>query len=329
MKKHLFIINPAAGKRLNTGKLTAGIKEVMRRRGEEYIIRITESPGHATELVRQYVAGGGDWRVYACGGDGTLNEVVCGAAGSDNCAISQIACGTGNDFLRFFDGGGAAFRDIEAVVDGEEREFDLMEANGHFAINICSVGFDARVAATVHRFSKLPGVTPVCAFTVSALYNFLRSFCNDYRIKIEGPGVSRTLEGQCALICVASARYYGGGYMPMGDTDPTDGVLDLLVIGKASRLRAASLLMAYKAGKYEEISRKYDIKVLRLPVTRVEIDLCGRSGVINADGEIIPAKKALIRLSQRRIRFFAPSRCLESLNRLCEKRYKNANAAAF
>jgi len=326
--KHLFIINPAAGKRSSAETLTEQIEQVMRELGDEYAIRLTEHPGHATELVREYLADGEEWRVYACGGDGTLNEVVCGAAGFPNCAISQIACGTGNDFLRMFEGGSAAFRDVMQVVTGEEREFDLMEANGHHAINICSVGFDARVAATVHSFSKFPGITPFAAFTISAVYNLCKGFCNKYRIKIDGPDGEVKIDGSCALICIASARYYGGGYMPIPDADPADGLMDILVVGHASRLKVPPLLAHYKAGRYEKI-RDWKVDVWRVRATSIEVDLCGRKGILNADGEVIPAERAVVRLSDKRMRFFAPKGCFAEIDKMRSEREKMLETAAF
>ena len=321
--KHLFVINPAAGKHSQEENLTRQIQAAMADRGEEYAIRVTEHPGHATEIVRDMVADGEQWRVYACGGDGTLNEVLCGMADCPNAALTQIACGTGNDFLRFFGVGLEPFRDVRTLAEGEERTFDLMSANGHKAINICSVGFDARVAGDVHRFSKLPLVSPFAAFTLAALTNLFQGLCYDFRVSVDGREV---FNGKAALICVASARYYGGGYMPMGDTDPTDGVLDTLIVGEASRLRVPVLLSKYKAGKYQELAER-GIPVLRLPATRVQIDLCGRRGIINADGEVIAADKADIRLEDHGVRFFAPKGCFGVLDDLKTAREGTASSA--
>ncbi len=320
--KHLIVINPAAGKRSRVNEISDLAVDAMAGRGEEDVIRVTEYPGNATEIVESYVSDGADWRVYACGGDGTLNEVLCGMAEHPNAALTQFACGTGNDFLRFFGVGLEPFRDIKALTEGEEREFDLIRVNGHYAINICSVGFDARVAGDVHRFSKLPLVSPFAAFTLSALTNLFRGLCYDYKVDVDGANV---FSGKATLICVASARYYGGGYMPMADTDPTDGVLDVLIVGKPSRLKVPMLLSKYKAGRYEELAAQ-GIQVLRLPASEVTVDLCGRTGVLNADGEVMRTTRASIALAPQKVRFFAPKGCFGELDAI--KRAREAQAAS-
>ena len=80
--KHLFIINPAAGKYDHTEELKTKIRTVCDSRGLVFEIKVSEQPGDCTAFTKEAAASGEEMRVYACGGDGTLNEVVCGAAGA-------------------------------------------------------------------------------------------------------------------------------------------------------------------------------------------------------------------------------------------------------
>ena len=82
--KHIFIINPAAGKFDKTAEYTTKIESACA--GLDYEILQTEAPGDATRMAREAAKTGEEIRLYACGGDGTLNEVVAGAAGYDNAA---------------------------------------------------------------------------------------------------------------------------------------------------------------------------------------------------------------------------------------------------
>ncbi len=68
-------------------------------------------------------------RLYACGGDGTLNEVVNGAAGHANAAVTHFPGGSGNDFIKIFSDP-AAFRSLPRLLDAEEATFDLIRCNG-------------------------------------------------------------------------------------------------------------------------------------------------------------------------------------------------------
>mgnify|MGYP001705535948 CR=1 FL=1 len=83
------------------------------------------------ELARAAAERGEPVRIYACGGDGTLNEAVNGAAGFANAAVTNVPKGTGNDFLKIF---GADYRsrfsDLAALADGPQACFDLMDCKG-------------------------------------------------------------------------------------------------------------------------------------------------------------------------------------------------------
>ncbi len=302
--KHFFIINPKAGKKNGTTELLREIERTMA--GRDYATHVTTCAGDATKAAREFVKSGEECRVYACGGDGTLSEVLNGVAGYPNAALTVIPCGTANDFVKLF--GDADLRDVAALADGEERSLDLIEAEGMYSIDICSVGFDARTAKDVHRFKKLPLVTGFGAFTMSALYNLFKGLCSDFTLEADG----ERLDGSYALICVANARHYGGGYMPMADANPMDGVLDLLLIKKLSRLRVPTLLKKYKEGRYRELG---DLAV-RKAVREVKVGFVGREGVVNMDGEMLPATAATIRLAPIKQRFFAPKGAWDALD--CE-----------
>ena len=113
--RHLFIINPAAGRPESTARLEA----LLSRLSFPHEVAYTREAGDAQRLAATAVRTGGPVRIYACGGDGTLNEVVNGAAGFDNAAVTCVPKGTGNDFLKLF---GPRFRelfnDLEALAAG-------------------------------------------------------------------------------------------------------------------------------------------------------------------------------------------------------------------
>ena len=74
--KHLFLVNPAAGKRGSTEALLRRVEETFSPLGLEHEVVLTSSAGDAERLARRAACSGGPVRIYACGGDGTLNEVV-------------------------------------------------------------------------------------------------------------------------------------------------------------------------------------------------------------------------------------------------------------
>ena len=147
--QHIFIINPHAGKKDQTGRIYE-MADRLRQHGLTCQCLLTQRSGGAEEIARRLVSSGEEVRLYACGGDGTLNEVVNGAAGFDNAAVTCIHIGTGNDFLKNFGPDAAKFTDAENLWDGEVHPLDLIDCNGCQCLTIACSGIDARVAESVH-----------------------------------------------------------------------------------------------------------------------------------------------------------------------------------
>ncbi len=294
--RHLFIINPAAGSRDRTKEYTEEIVRSCGKRGIPYEIVVSQAPGECTRLTRQAALTGEELRVYACGGDGTLNEVAAGAAGFRNVAVTVFSGGSGNDFVKIFDDPKAFFQ-LDRLLDAEETWFDLIRCNGDYCLNICSVGLDARIGTDVASYKRIPLLQGFRAYAVSALVNVVRGIGEHYRIEIGG----ETLDRDMTMICVCNGRYYGGGFNPVPDADPTDGILDVLTVEKVNRLQVAGIIGKYKNGqykKYPELIRYYRTKELTIH--------CDRDNAINLDGELRMAKDIHISLSDQKLRFFYP-----------------------
>ena len=102
---HCFILNPAAGKTQRTEEMSRSIEAVCGERDVQYEIYLTTCVGDAGEYVKRRVAQDPSeaYRFYACGGDGTLCEVVNGVmATAGDVSVGLIPSGTGNDFVRNF-----------------------------------------------------------------------------------------------------------------------------------------------------------------------------------------------------------------------------------
>ena len=171
--KHLFIINPAAGSTDRTEAYRKQITAACGSKGLDYRIEVSQAPGDCCRIAREAAESAEEYRIYSCGGDGTLNEVVSGAAGHDNVAITMFAGGSGNDFIRIFSEI-APFKDLERLLDAEETEFDLMRCNGDVSLNICSVGFDARIGTDVAKYKRLPLIQGFRAYALSTVVNTIK-----------------------------------------------------------------------------------------------------------------------------------------------------------
>ena len=293
---HLFIINPAAGSRNRTADYSQIIHKLCRKRGLEYDIRVSTAPGECARFAREAAQSGKEYRLYACGGDGTLNEVAQGAAGYENVAVTVFSGGSGNDFVKLFDDP-QAFFDLERLLDAEEATFDLIDCNGDIALNICSVGLDARIGTDVSHYKRLPLLQGFRAYAASTVVNVIKGIAEHYVVELNG----KKIDGKQTLICVCNGRYYGGGFNPVPDADPSDGLLDVLLVKAVSRLQVAGVIGKYKDGRYKELPhlvRHYRTKSITIT--------CDQPTPINLDGELRMAQEVTMSVSDKKLRFFYP-----------------------
>jgi YegS/Rv2252/BmrU family lipid kinase len=302
---HLFIVNPAAGGKKNRHEETfKHISSIMSEYSEPYEIYITKAPMDACDKVKAEAASCDRLRVYACGGDGTLNECINGAAGFSHVAVTHYPTGTGNDFVKMFGPEDEAkFRDLRLLLGGFERPVDLIElqtpaGDGRFGVNICSVGIDARIGTDVHKYSRIPLIGGATGHVVSMFVNLMRGV--NQRLKITTAELS--LDGSFALVCACNGRFYGGGFNPVPEALPDDGIIEFLIVKEVTRLKFIRVVGKYAKGKYREFSDI--ITHLRGNTMRIESET---ELAVNVDGELIRAKDIIFKLIRGGVNFFFPS----------------------
>ncbi len=294
--KHLFIINPATGDHDRTQEYTQAIDRVCREKEMDYRIEVSQAPGECTRLAREAAETGEEYRIYACGGDGTLNEVVAGAVGHPNVAVTVYSGGSGNDFVKLFDDP-KAFFDLERLVNAREMEVDLIRCNDDISLNICSVGLDARIGTDVASYKRLPLLHGFRAYVVSTLINVIRGISEHYVVEIGGERIDRRL----TMISVCNGQYYGGGFHPVPQADPTDGQLEVLLVEHVSRLQVPMVIGKYKNGQYAQLPKL--VRHFRTDSLRI---ICDKPTPVSLDGELRTAQTVEISLAKEKLRFFYP-----------------------
>jgi YegS/Rv2252/BmrU family lipid kinase len=302
--QHLFIVNPAAGgKKHHYTDTIRLIRTAAGKQADPYEIYVTKAPMDATNKIRQAAAAAQEpLRVYACGGDGTLNECVNGAAGLDNVSLAHYPCGTGNDFIKVFGKDAEKwFRDIPALMNGTARPMDLIETTTpdgvRYGINICSVGIDARIGGDVHKYSAIPVIGGATGYVVSTVVNLIRGI--NQKLTIQTP--DQTLSGSFALLCACNGQYYGGGFNPVPEAVPDDGILEYLVAKAVSRATFLRMIGKYAKGKFREI--KDIITHIRGTTMTIDSDV---PLAVNIDGEIVHARRVTFGIAPVRIGFILP-----------------------
>ncbi|MEG0911183.1 MAG: YegS/Rv2252/BmrU family lipid kinase [Ruthenibacterium sp.] len=304
--KHIFIVNPISGKSDATVYLIPQIHKAARAQGIEYAVHITEKAGHATELARQYGETGEFVRLYACGGDGTLNEVFFGAYAYPNVEVASVPCGSGNDFVRCF-GTSEDFLNLDDNIGGTAIPIDLIAANDAVSAAICSVGIDADVADGIPKFRRVPLCGEKMAYSLSILQCLLRPIGRKMRVSIDGKNIE-----DCFLIAtICNGKTYGGGYKASPNADLQDGILEVILVKKISRFRIAQVLSLYKNGRHIEneavVSKVRDILTYH-KAKEIVIELMdGRPAVANIDGECTQVERLTAKVLPLAAKFVLPA----------------------
>lgn len=299
--KHFFIINPEAGKINASEKISKEISEAFKEINEEYRIYITKGKDDATKFTKNICeTEDGNLRFYACGGDGTLNEVVNGLIGYKNASASVIPYGSGNDFVNNFSSSNNFF-DIEKQIEFKEEEIDLLKVNDKYSVNLCNIGFDAKVAENMNKFKRFPLISGQGAYTLSLFYSLLHKMYSNLEILIDN---EELIQGDFLLCVVANGMTYGGGYKGAPLAKINDGLIDVCIFKKVSRLKLIKLVNVFKRGEHlenEEMKEYFIYKKCRAIDIKSKKDF-----TVCIDGEILVEKNIDITLEEKAVNFLVP-----------------------
>ena len=312
--KHYFVINPAAGQG-EARSLISEIDAVCSVAGIDYEIYETKGPGDGERFVRaccEEYAGRAEGeapalRFYACGGDGTLNEVVNGAFGFGFTEIGSIPAGSGNDFIRNYPGG--RFDDLIAQIRGKSRLCDLIHYEGdcdgmqvsRYCVNMFNIGFDSNVVDMMARMKRLPLMAGSFAYLVSIAAMLIEKKGADLRVEyISAAGSSDdpaadtgessgfVYDGKLLLIAVANGRFCGGGIKGLPRAALDDGVFDVSLIRDVPRHTFIRLFPKYMKGTHlseprlENVIRYTRETSLTISPNRGTMKLCVDGEITNA-----------------------------------------------
>ena len=300
--KHIFIINPHAGKRDQTSRIYEMADHLREAHGLTCACMLTDRPGGAADMARKLAETGEELRLYACGGDGTISEVANGIAGFSNAAMTAIPTGTGNDFLKNFGPDMEKFQDAENLWAGEVFPLDLIACNDRLCLTIACNGIDARIADSVHQYGNSPLLHGRTSYLASVAVNFLfKPIGRHWKVWLD----DEALEDDFALVSMCNGRYYGGGSMPVPEARMNDGVLHTVLIKNIPKATFARLFAPYSAGEY----RKLPQELIRVSTAR-QVRIQAEEDIVTClDGECFRSREVVMGLADKRLRFFGPKGC--------------------
>ena len=312
--KHIFVINPNAGKKGGKDKLEALIIAAGEKLGCDVEIYETKCAGDGEAFVRRTAAAKSPdekIRFYACGGDGAVNEIANGAYGFENVEIGCIPTGTGNDYIRNF-GVKNDFMDIEAQLIGEAVECDLIryvetldgkEAGPRYCANMHNIGFDANAADMTAKVKKLPLIDGSFAYIVAVAIMFIKKKGANLRVEFEDGEV---FDDKLLLMAIANGCFCGGGWKSNPVAELDDGIMDIGLIKDIPRRKFPGLIPKYHKGTHLSYKGIEDILIYKKS-KKLTIHANGESMRLCTDGEISYADKVMFEIVPNAIKFAVPA----------------------
>ena len=240
MQRAVIVLNPASRNAPPRWRLDAAARAFVAE-GWQVETHATDAPGHAVQIARE-AAQSGAAVVFACGGDGTINEVVNGIASSES-ALGVLRGGMGDVFGREVGIPRPPEAALQVLVDGERLRFDLGMADERYFLMMAGVGFDADVVRAVPRLpKKLLGSS---SYAIWGAWVMARYRSHEVRMRIDGE------ERQARLywMLLGSTRSYGGIVRIAAQAVVDDGVLDAFIFegrGIGRLLRTATRIVRHR-----------------------------------------------------------------------------------
>ena len=308
--KHIFVINPAAGKKDSSEDIMRAVAAIP---GYDCEFYVTQGPRDATRYVKTWLEehNGVQARFYACGGDGTLNEVVNGVVGFDNASVGMYPSGSGDDFVKYY-GGRDNFLDFKKLLDAPEDEIDLLTVdNGkpgefRYSINITNFGFDTTVAKTMIKVKRKKIIGGKHAYVTGVLTGLIKAMRNKCEITADGERVDT--KGRILLCTLANGGYVGGGFFCAPRSINNDGLIEVTAFRPLSRITFVRLVGSYTNGTHLDDARFQKYITYR---RAKEVSVKAPEGFsMSVDGEIVDGTEFTSGIAKKAVRFAVPEGCV-------------------
>lgn len=300
--KHIFVVNPAAGAK-NALSFIQG--EVTRLKARyDCDVYETTCHGDATRFVQSYLGAHPTERVrfYACGGDGTLNEVMSGLVGAENASFSCYPCGSGNDFVRYY-GGASRFLSLEGLIEGQEQTIDALTDGQGYSMNVANFGFDYAVARAMTKVKRLPFLQGKNAYRFGVMQSLFTGLKN--RAHVVADGEVLTDRDEFLLCTISNGGYVGGAYHCAPRSDNRDGLLEVCLVKPVSVMTLLQLMGAYRRGEHLDDPRFKRYIVYRRART-VEVTSTQPHFGYTLDGELVESGHFVMKVLPGALHFAVP-----------------------
>ena len=230
----VVIVNPSSAGG-STGEAWPQIASDLRSQFGPFRVLFTKHRGDAAALANESARKGAKF-IIACGGDGTISEVANGILSSGKDAeLGILPSGTGGDFRRTLEIPSRTRDAAKILRTGRTARIDVgrvsyVDNNGNDAtryfVGVASCGMSTKVIERV----KADRASFASALLKTAMRN------DPVRLVVQ---LDDSHERHLVVtnLCVANARYFGGGMKIAPDAKLTDGKFDVIGVGDLSALK--------------------------------------------------------------------------------------------
>lgn len=247
-KRVALLTNPAAGK---GGAARGGdiARTTLTRSGVDVVGISGSNPEASNNLAKEMIEDSDIDALVVCGGDGLINLALQSHAGSGK-PMGIIPCGTGNDTAREFGIPLDPRRAALNIVRGFTTTTDLgkitdAEGNVRYFMTIACAGFDSLVS---DRTNVMKWPSGKARYNLAILMEFARFHSMPTRITLDDGTV---LDEDVTLCAMGNTCTYGGGMRVCPNANHHDGLLDITVIRKISRRKAARNVNRFFTGEFD------------------------------------------------------------------------------
>ena len=289
----VVIVNPSSASG-STGEAWPQIASDLRSQFGSFRVVFTKRRGDAAALAGEAARKGAKF-IIACGGDGTVSEVANGILSSGkDVELGILPSGTGGDFRRTLEIPSQSRAAARVLSTGRTVKIDVgrvsfIDNNGNEAmryfLGVASCGMSTKVIERV-KSEKV-------SFASSLLQTAMRSTPIRLAVQLDD---SHERHLVVLNLCVANARYFGGGMKIAPDAKLTDGKFDVVGVGDLSALKIFTSAPRVYMGSHlsmPEVSHAHARKVTIRPADRgseVALEIDGElPGKLPATFQIIPA----------------------------------------
>ena len=288
-RRILLIYNPTAGgrRRVFFNSVVAALRELPC----ELTLAETDHRGHAEELARNAIAANFDV-IAACGGDGTVNEIINGLAGND-IALGIIPLGTANVLAGEIGLPRDPRKIAAALAHGPIRAVHVGRANGRRFTMMAGIGFDALVVSRVSLNLK-KWIGPL-AYVWESLRQSARYGFHAHDVTIDGVAYRPVSMVAC------KGRRYGGPYIAAPDACLGEANFHIVMMHGRGWLSVLRYGLALVFGR---LTAWRDVEL----VSGKDVIVSGHAGEpVQGDGDIIATLPLRIALDPEPVRMVYPA----------------------